>query len=486
MSRKVLILANVGNNDVSYEGEREDSPAGKGDGAVPARAMGEWLFGIYEDVVEDVVLPIIPKGIEYVESLKYKYEEVGGRGREAPSVELFCTDQRPPHPKDTIAFAKIIQKKLPELFPNEKGRILRLRDGDPVDINSSEQYNPSRYDDMYSFFEGVFERKASDWRPDESLCFVFTSGGTPAMNMALILHAVRHFGDSCVQIYVPDRGGASELRVGEEMVRAEVENRFNESLASFQFRSAAGMLESTGRGSHQAFACRYAEHRLAFDFRQAVDRCRDAIRMAHGEPKRFLEDHERRVGHLAQGGADLDNRALLIEELFYNLEVKYEVGEFVDVLGRLFRLQEALLGWAVQSETDIKTDEDKKIEKEETQSINGLTDYVAEKLSHGPKVNRYSLTMVTGYLVKPEAGLSEERREWVAKVRKSANKINKLANLRNNTIIAHSFEGVSERDIIRVHGSETLIEDLKTSVGDALGRDLSTNPFFELADRLRF
>ena len=158
----------------------------------------------------------------------------------------------------------------------------------------------------------------------------------------------------------------------------------------------------------------------------------------------------------------------------------------MDVLGRVFRLQEALLGWIVRSEIGIETDEDRVVEEKEVDAVPGLWEYMTKKLSPAPRINRYSLTVISGYLLKPEAGLAEERQERISKVRSAANKINKLSDLRNNTIVAHGFEGVSERDIVRVYGSDTLVEDLRSMVGVALDRNLSDNPFFDLAERLKF
>jgi hypothetical protein len=483
MTRKVLILANVGNRDVKYDGDLTEVLSNMKQDA--ARSTGDVLLGHYEDVAESIELPIIRRGIEYIESLKYKYEEVLGRGEAAPGVELFCTDQEIPHEKDTVGFARIIEKKLPELFPTSKeNKGLRLKDKGPVAINTA-RYNPSRYDYMYDFYGEFFAEKEADWEPEEWLCFVLTSGGTPAMNAALILHAVQHFGENCVQIYVPDRDEPSELRLGEEMLRAATERRFNEALDASQFRAGAGTLEASSRADYRVHACRYAEHRLAFDFRCAMDHCCDAIRESQGEAKRFMENHERDTSRLVQGGEDLDNRVRLIEELFYNLEVKYRSGEFVDALARVFRLQEALLGWVVQRETGIKTDEDKLIEEQEARSVPGLWEYIQQKNPRGTKINRRSLTEVSGYLLKPQAGLPAGRVEEISGVRKTANKIDALGNLRNKSIIAHSFEGVSEAEIKSIYKGD-LIEDLRKGVGEALKRDLSTNPFFDLSEKLRF
>lgn len=484
MSRKVLILANVGNRDVRYAGDSAEVLSRIDPDA--ARSTGDVLLEHYEDLASSIELPIIQRGMQYIESLQYKYDEVFERGEEAPRVELFCTDQEEePHAKDTVGFATIIEKKLPELFPNSKeNKKLRLNERDPVATNTT-RYNPSRYDYMYDFYREFFAEKEAVWEPEDWLCFVLTSGGTPAMNAALILHAVQHFGENCVQVYVPDKDEPSELRLGEEMLRAATERRFNEALDASQFRAAAGILEASSRADYRVHACRYAEHRLAFDFSRALDHCWYAIRDSEGEQKKFLERHERDTSRLVQGGEDLNNRVLLIEELFYNLEVKYRAGDFVDTLARVFRLQESLLGWVVQRETGIKTDEDKPIEEQEARSVPGLWEYIQDKNPRGTKVNRRSLTEVSGYLIKPQADLPADRVEEVRRIRKTANKLDALGNLRNKSIIAHSFEGVSEEEIKRIYKGD-LIEDLRVGVGDALGRDLSTNPFLELAERLKF
>jgi hypothetical protein len=488
VSHRVLILANVGSRDVRYTGKDLDGHVDeKRD--LPPRSMGSLLLHEYEQVKDDIELPIVGKGIRHIESLSYKYPGVLQRGNNAPTVGLFCTDQEDERYResDTIEFAKIVQMKLPEVFPHRKdNKGIRLSDRGLVTIHTIGDHDPSRYDDMYSFYAGFFADKARDWNPNEWRCFVLTSGGTPAMNAALILQAVQHFGENCVQIHVPREDEASELRIGEDMIRAETEHRFDEALETLQFWAAARILAETSREDYRAHACRYAAHRLAFDFRGAVDHCRAAIRVAHGDARKYLERHERLTVRLAQGRPEWANRHMFIEELLYNLEAKAWLNEYVDMLGRVFRLQEALLGWIVRSEIGIETDEDRVVEAKEVETVPGLWEYMEEKLPGGSRINRRSLTVISGYLLKPTAGLPDERRERISNVRSAANKIDKLSNLRNKTIVAHGFEGVSEREVVQTWGSDTLVEDLRSTVGAALDRDLSENPFFELAERLRF
>ena len=478
MTHKVLILANVGNRDVMHDGRFLSSP----------REDGARLHERYRQESSKIVLPIISPAFEYI-------SDDWEREVSDPAVAgLFCTDQEDPRfrKSDTVEVARVVRRKILDGFqkPSE-GLPPRLHFGGGKAVQTYPvEGTPARYDDMYGFYERFFASNSRFREPEGWLCFVLTSGGTPAMNSMLIFHAVRHFGENCVQIYVSPDGVASDMQVGEEMVRAAVERRFNETLDVLQFRAAAEVLERASRGGHRSAACRYAEHRLAFDFRQARKRCLEASRGAEGDVKRYLDGHARTTQSLERGAS---NQALLIEELFYNLAVKYAAGEFVDMLGRAFRLQEALLTWTVERNTEIRTGKRKKLsdQEEAVDSVPGLRASLESyrtakdkiKLEMRREINRVALMAITEHLATPDAQLPEEARMRAEKVAGAAEKIEALADLRNRTIIAHGFEGVSGEDI---PGSETLVKDLRSMVGAALDRDLSTSPFFDLAEKLRF
>ena len=93
MSRRALILANVGSRDVRYTGKNLDERLSQKEGFPPPRTMGSALLKKYEDVKNHIELPIVEKGIRHIEALSYKYPEVLQRGNDAPAVGLFCTDQ---------------------------------------------------------------------------------------------------------------------------------------------------------------------------------------------------------------------------------------------------------------------------------------------------------------------------------------------------------------------------------------------------------
>ncbi len=486
MSRKVLILANIGNRDVTCAGNFVS----------PAREKGAELLGRYAEVSADLDLPILLPALRYVGSLEYKYPEVSNE--KDLTLRLFCTDQDDPdHRKnDTLELASIAKAKLLEEFSQSQKSVLRFKGQNAIHLNKVSS-NPSRYDYMHGFYEDFFEQNRHIRNPDEYLCFVLLSGGTPQMNAMLLLHSVRHFGSNCVQVYVSPGEEAKSLRVGARIARTDARRRFNEALRVRQFRAAAEIAEDAFEGAAgREAACRYAEHRLAFDFKRAREHCDRSLQVGERALEDFLEKHLEEINRLEAEATTGKDKKRLLAELFYNLEVKYRSGEFVDVLGRMFRLQEALLTWIVEGYTGIRTGKRKKLLPDQEDAVDAvpglmesLTHYKTadgNKLEMGREINRVALMAVTKHLSTPGSGLAPEDQTRAANAATTAANIEKLVNLRNKTVIAHGFEGVSEEDIVRIYDSDSLIEDLRTSVGEALNRDLSTNPFFDLAEKLRF
>lgn len=485
----MLVLANLGSRDVTYKGESIQ----------PAREGGAELLRDYDSVASDIELPILTPALEYIGSLSYRYPEVTDRDAEAPMVGLFYTDQQDPRhsPGDTVEVARIVRKKLPQDFPNRsENHGIRLMGKKLVPTYRFEGDNPARYDHAYGFYERFFAISLHLREPQKWLCFVLASGGTPAMNAMLLLHSINHFGANCVQVYVSPEGEAVSMRVGEKVARDDSRRRANEALKTLQFKAAATVAENALGGGWRVEACRYADYRLAFDFRRARERVQEALRGVDEGARGALERHAEAIERLEQGAATRRNRALLIAELFYNLEIKQETGEFVDALGRAFRLQEALLTWVVEDNTGLRADKSLIPDQEEAlNEVPGLLDHLVgyktpeegTQLQLKQKMNRVALMAVAEYLAAPDVGLAEERRRRIAELVEASRRIDGLASLRNKTIIAHGFRGVSQEELEKSeYGTSRLADDLRESVGSALAVDLSTNPFFELIRLLRF
>ncbi len=484
MTRKVIILANVGNRDVKYKGQRVE----------PARERGAELYARYEQIAADVDLPILFPGLRYVESLAFRYPEIGDES--AVTLALFYTDQQNPDHQadDTLEVAKIAKEKLLEEFHRGRGG-LRFRGQKAIRLIPVRD-NPSRYDRMHSFYEDYFDRNPHLQNPEENLCLTLLSGGTPQMNAMLLLHSIRHFGPNCVQVYVPPGEEAKSLRVGMQIAQMDARRRFNEALAVRQFRAAAKIAEDAFEGaSGRASACRYAGHRLAFDFQRAREHCNDALRVAESSLGDYLETHRDENDRLEADASPGADKTPLLAELFYNIEIKYEAGEFVDVLGRIFRLQEEILTRIAEDHTALRADKKLGSQKKALDELPGLSSFLEHEYRTGGggrlelemdrNLNRSVLAAIAVYLARDDSGLSEAQRAKISEMAKFAKTLEKLAGRRNRSILAHGFEGVSEDEIERDYGSKTLVEDLRRALGKVLDRDLSRNPFFELSEKLR-
>lgn len=487
MSRKVLILANVGNRDVLYDEQVIQ----------PARERGEEILTNLNREKSSISLPILHPALRYIESLAYLYPEVADSEVSEPGMWLFYTDQEDPEHRvnDTLMLAEIAKEKLFDDFNRGKSGGLRIKGKKSIRLMPVRS-EPFRYDRMYRFYKDLFAANKYIRDPENYVCFVLLSGGIPAMNAMLMHHAIGHFGVNCVQIYIPKGQEPFQMRLGEQLSRADARRRFNEALDERQFGAAARIADDAFAGAGgRADACRYAQSRLVFDFERARHYRSEAAAAAENALFDFLERHADEIARLEYGVSANKGPEALIAELFYNIEIKYLGGEHVDVLSRTFRISEALLTWTVEGNTRIRTGPKMKLvkQKDAVEEVPGLHDFLENysdeedgEINFGSNIDRPTLLAVARYLTQPEAGLSTDERRRVEKAVRSVEKIKPLADLRNRSIAAHGFEGVSRERLVQEYGSDTLIEDLRASVGGVLGRPLPVNPLLELAEILKF
>ena len=499
--RRVLILATLGTSDVRLDGERIRL----------TREEGEEILNSYDELSDRIDLPILRPCLNYIGA--EGGPEVLDHQGEGPVVGLYYSDQDEDEAeprersKDTLFFAEIAKRKLHEMYPkSKKNKSLRLQKETNTAKDAVRLYyvpgSPSLYDRMYEFFKEFFGTGVDTEGPDISVakewrCYVLPTGGTPAMSSMMLLRAVQHFGASCIQLYTSRDETVTEITFGDHIARSSSRRQFEEALEVLQFRAAAKISDEAPQDSSgTSAAARYAEYRLAFDFRRAWKQCREARKLLpEGRLRRRLARHLTAIQKLGavqrmdDEGVPHRDQPLLIAEIFYNLEVKYRNGEFVDVLGRCFRLQEALLRWTVEEYTGIRTGKGENFagQQEAIAGVPGLeTNLDSEDMLNSERqISKAHLYTVVRHLKTEDAKLSEEDRGRVERTVNIANKIDGLAQLRHKSVIAHGFKGVSEEDVIEAYKPDTpLIEDLREGVGVALGKDLSTNPFVELAEKL--
>ncbi|HZU07466.1 MAG TPA: hypothetical protein VFB73_15995 [Chloroflexota bacterium] len=471
-TQHALYLANVGNRDVYLDGQ--PLPADQ------ARALGEQIRNQYEAYRDRITAPIIEAGLEHVLA-RGKPER-----RVLVTVYLFATNQDasagPHRARDTVHLAEVLCRYLKERFPPAKEPRGHVEDVCCVEIRQ----NPSYYDGMYEFFG---ERlRAARLAPERwDACYVSPVGGVPAANFALLLRAVERYAEKCHPLYVPE--GSRHVvpsDIGDQLRRGLLRAQVRQQVAYGEFGRAAALLRELGADTALVGLAAHGQYRLHFDFDTAIRVLEDEVlRKARGE----LREQARRLRADLDGLVQRDARAL-IRELYHNLCLTYKAGRYVDFLLRLFRLQEAVLRWVVEHELGLPTD-----------ATNGKAHPAfVERIEANPALHAHMQQPYKGrvldYRRPPTLAVLRHLLDYLcchgdeaARARFSAvaallDQLEELADLRNRSIGAHGFEGVSEAAIRQCYGADRdLLDDLRTLL-EQLGLAPEDDPFAQLRELL--
>jgi hypothetical protein len=469
---RIAYLANIGNRDVTCDGKNASETGQK-----PRNAGEAWLQK-YEALKERLDAPILLPGLRSV-----------AQYTPALQVVLFYTDQEDPKHResDTLHFATILQHLLPtRLEPVKAEVILKRIEG-----------NPTNHDNLFSFFREQLPQTLPANTVDQ--VFVAPVGGIPAANMILLIHAIRLYGERCQTLYVTPDGQTHERSLHLELLReyARVEARAHLNRGDYAALGATLRRARLGELWH-ADLCDYADARTRFDFSQADNALQQAIRHASGTMRLRLDAVRRSFQSVLdppgkekaptsnspqqdwEAWFDLQRR--LLGELFFNLRRKQQQGEWVDFIGRLFRLQEALLRLVFETHTRHSTD---KIDKGHPDFVKavlqdpGLHACLKQKDQWRDPDGCNSPTIVN--LAKALSYWAETEPD-LAKIKKAYHSINwqKLGELRNKSILAHGYEGIGETQMATQAGKKAPVpvdelvghvEALLNAVGVSLGED---------------
>lgn len=431
----VLLFANVGNSDLRIDGQRPKLP----------RPEAEQAWREYD--AHQFELPIIQACVEYVLAEREIIDQ----------VVLFYTDQpatpettRPDRngialrDKDTIWFAAIIQRMLAEHFGAKIAACATVR----IERASGAQINPSMPDEAFDAFGELLPR----WHhPEVTHCYVLMSGGLPACNSAIQVQSVATYGPKCSMLYKPEgKEEAIEQRVGDQLQNEFRRSAALEALERMNFVAALALVD----GKAPKVACellRFAVYREAFDFERAGAALRTAGKLASGDLRTLISEMQRQFATLAQ-----HTMPSLLRELELNAQIAFRNERYADFLGRVFRFQEAALRYIVEEWGHIPTDvgQDRDRFERAVQAHPKLEAFLQGRTYQNQPL-RYdqpsipALTAVLIYLTESgtradgtPAFESHERGPFVG-IKKLLGTIEKLTQLRNQSVIAHGFTGIS-------------------------------------------
>lgn len=484
---EIVYLANVGTRDLTVDGQTLTSP----------REDGEKLLEEYlrdpEAVGQRLNAPILLPGLR-------RAAEAAGR---IDRLVLFASDQpETTLPKyrnfDTVFLGEILRRWLPTC-PDLAGRLQKV-------VLVRIPGNPADYNNTIPFYE----RELPNLVPETAyMVYVAPVGGADASNVALWLAAVRRFRTRVEVIYVTPEGRVEEVPLARLLLREQVAQQARTLLDHYDYAALARLLEEDSEwgATWRPDLARALAERLHFHFAGAAVALKRALARASGAPRawlgRLLEEMQQlrevleaegtppRAGEEEAAWARwLARQRTGLAELYWNLCIKAERAEWVDFLGRAFRLVEGMLRLAFEAETHHNTD----------RIGEGFPDFAA--YLEGQPALRAFLTEQGMRLTGPEGPAPTTRllaailRYWVehggrgralGPAYKAIKAVQTLADLRNRTIIAHGWQGVGEEEIRQAAGHPVgeLLELLRWGL-KALGVPVEVeNPYRRANDEFR-
>lgn len=396
------------------------------------------------------------------------------------SLIFFVTNQQSPHQRDTIHAALILKALVEESarYKDKDGKVKVVS----VRHREVKGINPSLYDEAYNWFREKFT--GIDGDPQPEAVYVCPTAGTPQLSLGLIIRSIALFRERCEVIAVPMGADVGvPISLGEDLMKEFRLERVRQALKTGDYGALIQILEGMKGAEIVQGVARYAFRRFNFDFETARSELDSPIRISRGKERQELQAMQRSLEPLIADTQvpDGERAPALLGELLHNLRVIWEAERYVDFLGRLFRLQEATVRYLLEKHLGFPTDErkDRSTFIAKVKADRALLGYLEQQqAAPGVPLNYESMSIpaflaVLCYHAKNNIGPAflRQAHDYLAG-------LDKLQRLRNRSIIAHGFQGVSLQGIQEAYQQGDLLhnmENLLTLIQIPLGPD----PFAE-------
>ncbi len=459
----MLLISNIGNRDVKYQGQPIDGSL--------IRQNGEDLLKNYATKKKYLSYPLISPFLE-------KF------GNKIKNIYLFVTNQGDERFKnsDTLHFGRIIKQWTEETYN--------------INVNVIEyRYNPTNYELIYNFFTTYFSEYKNLF-DDKGKRIISLSGGTPQMNGALyvILSSIYPTNNEFYNIFEEK---LIPINHEQTINKIFIKKSCTELLKINEYQSIIEVLNKYNIMNHEPLLLflNYAHFRKNFDFKQSEEYLKkflNSIPSSEHEEYTFLNLE------------NISDPKTLIKELFWNMEMSCTNQNYLFLVALLFRVEEALLfeinnyffneiipeGFKKKKSKSILL---KHLENEELDLWNSLKEIKIK----GKPLKLDDLTRPVLFFIAKLKSEKLEKKTYVFKIDnilEILDRINKyyydnekedenkeryghptsticLGDLRNSSLIAHGFESISRQKIDDLYkgGLDDLMSNLKTHIQNLLG-----------------
>lgn len=464
MSKKVLFVTNIGSRDIEIQGI---ILLESGQKEKRFKDITKDIFDNFDEYYEKINLPILDKVLKEIFSEQEKID----------NIILIATDQEDNihNHTDTIYAAEIIkkylQKKYPQKFVNNEN-FQKIPQGNKKFEIKLIKTNPHDPDTMLHFYkEDLFNKKLQHLKQDAS-AYVSITSGIAAMNMGLTFSSIEFFEGNCNLIHASTSSNFAQLLNLPEKITTSIKiKELKILIKNYQYFSSALLLDeikiSQEKKNLLKSLIKYAGNRYCFNFKKGITDLKNPIKNSIGEEKKILSNFQNELHD--------PSREFYLKELIYNSEIKLRNAEYADFVGRIFNFNENI-GKLIVSRLGVKIQKNGAIESylyKNPDLCTYLTNKFVEKNGFDLKraLNKDSCYEIIEFFNK-----NHEYDDITSNMKK----IIKLSNLRNESIIAHSFKGISKEKLRDTFGDdpEKIRECLKSLYYFAINEEIKEqNPF---------
>ncbi len=455
MSHFSVLIANIGNSDLQVKAPVEIN------GRVlekffPKETFYEdskYVYEHYEELKDKISFPILEGLLTYLRD----------RNEVLADIILFASEQESGHPQDTIYAAKVFErhrKYLVETASQQKnnkwGKLFHQLSKNQSKMITVDT-NPADFDSMIEFYDQKFKKHpllrdiAKD--PKISRVYVSLTGGTQAMNTGLMNKSLQYFQLKTQFLYLANGYKEPyELASGRMLLKETFVQTLRDSVQIYDYYGAWCSLEQKAdlfyhSGHVQALKklLRFAHYRQSFDFQRAFDEL-DNFTMGSGHAS-FVN----RVRQLRNEIHDFLENSLsaYMRELYWNAQMLYHRGQFIDYCGRLFRFQEEAMKQLLVKRLGVPFVEDgKKIDVSWVEAHPELQKFLEEYRVDKDRVGiKYHETVTRKTEIALLKYFTRHGYPELEEALKTFEILYNLGALRNQSPMAHGFTGISQHDL---------------------------------------
>ncbi|HDK7159185.1 hypothetical protein [Clostridium botulinum] len=474
-----VLIINLGNSDIEKEGNK-----------IEFREFREKTKKIYEqlkaankeekqEIFKDLDFPIIKAIIDKVDN-ELENEKLD-------NIILAYTNQKYNNNKDTVYLYEILKQKK-QLVNNLETNNQDIWEKRLKEANFKQFYNididPSDIDKMYDFYAEEINKLNN--KKVKKLFFSIT-GGASAMNFALLINAIEKFSGQLIPCYL-SRGKkfAYKVNIAENLRKQILKRDIKILIRNKDYFAAIKILENLEDDIVDAMskmglkniilALKYAEARIQFNF----DKCKEYAGKCLDNIEKYREEFSEAIKDIL---IDKDDYISRLVELKNNAMYLYKKGSYTDFLGRVYRFQEAVYEHILrQYDLIIEKSNGVKINKEILERrYSDKKEILCNIKIAGKNLEYEEGNLTVDAMGKIISTLIDD--DDVRNIVNEMEKIKDVKQLRNKSILAHGFEGISKEKIEEKFNCEEkniseLLEDIMLKICDLFKIDTMEDIFY--------